>query len=180
MIIPSHFKYDAITYNFVSIHQIGKIVKLLGRKGQLDRTWLVVTSDHGYHLGQFTLPVDKRLPYETDVRVPLLVIAPGNQTLNKNSNNKKDNTEIDSLAVVSIDLAPTILDMAALPVPYDMDGLSLLPLILSRHPPSAEVKPFPTTRHHSKTVRKLVRPINFQPHPDDSPSSYITLACVPT
>ncbi|XP_046451107.1 N-acetylglucosamine-6-sulfatase-like [Daphnia pulex] len=118
---------------------IGKIVKLLGRKGQLDRTWLVVTSDHGYHLGQFALPVDKRLPYETDVRVPLLVIAPGNQTLNKNSNNNnKDNTEIDSLAVVSIDLAPTILDMAALPVPSDMDGLSLLPLIL-RHPPAEEV-----------------------------------------
>jgi arylsulfatase A-like enzyme len=115
-------------------------VKLLGRKGQLDRTWLVVTSDHGYHLGQFTLPVDKRLPYETDVRVPLLVIAPGNQTLNKNNNNNnKDKTEIDSLAVVSIDLAPTILDMASLPVPSDMDGLSLLPLILSRHPP-AEVK----------------------------------------
>ncbi|EFX81190.1 hypothetical protein DAPPUDRAFT_50373 [Daphnia pulex] len=98
---------------------IGKIVKLLGWKGQLDRTWLVVTSDHGYHLGQFTLPVDKRLPYETDVRVPLLVIAPGNQTLNKNTNNNnnKDHTEIDSLAVVSIDLAPTVLDMAAVPVP---------------------------------------------------------------
>ena len=102
--------------------QIGRMVKLLQRKGQLDRTWVVVTSDHGYHLGQFAMPIDKRLPYETDVRVPLvLAVTP--------SHIVKKNMEIDSLAVVSIDLAPTVLDMAGIPVPDDMDGVSLLPLI---------------------------------------------------
>lgn len=103
------------------------MVKLLERKGQVDRTWMVITSDHGYHLGQFALPIDKRLPYETDVRVPLLFIAPS-------SNDDDDNMEmtVDSLAVVSIDLAPTVLDMAGIPPPDDMDGVSLLPLIVAR------------------------------------------------
>ena len=100
----------------------------------MDRTWILVTSDHGYHMGQFSMPIDKRLPYETDIRVPLLVIAPSNKeptTPNKslNNNNNNNNIEIDSLSVVSIDLAPTVLHMAAVPIPDDMDGVSLLPLI---------------------------------------------------
>jgi len=45
--------------------QIGKIAKLLSKAGQLDQTNFLITSDHGYHMGQFAMPVDKRLPYET-------------------------------------------------------------------------------------------------------------------
>ncbi len=95
---------------------------------------MVITSDHGYHLGQFALPIDKRLPYETDVRVPLLFIAPSSSTSGGGGGNVVDNMEmtIDSLAVVSIDLAPTVLDMAGIPPPDDMDGVSLLPLIVAR------------------------------------------------
>lgn len=103
----------------------------------MQRTWIVVTSDHGYHLAQFTMPIDKRLPYETDIRVPLIVIAPPPET-NAATDTDADATAglknnpinvVDSLAVVSIDLAPTILDLARLTVPSDMDGVSLLPLI---------------------------------------------------
>ena len=93
-------------------------MKLLHRRRVLDNTFVLVTSDHGYHMGQFALPVDKRLPYETDIRVPLLIRGPG----------VSSGVRIPNLAV-SIDLAPTVLDMAGLDVPSDMDGVSLLPLL---------------------------------------------------
>ena len=100
--------------------QVEQVVQLLERTGQLDRTYVVLTSDHGYHMGQFGLAVDKRLPYETDIRVPLLVRGPGVAAGSRVSS-----------AAVSVDLAPTVLDMADIDVPEDMDGVSLLPLLHS-------------------------------------------------
>ncbi|XP_057380419.1 N-acetylglucosamine-6-sulfatase-like isoform X1 [Daphnia carinata] len=129
---------------------IGNMVKLLRRKGQLDRTWMIVTSDHGYHMGQFAMPIDKRLPYETDIRVPLLVVAASHNR--PTANNKSRDIEIDSLSVVSIDLAPTVLDMAGLPVPDQMDGVSLLPLMANAFAPPS---------HHgnvSKEVSRVAEP----------------------
>ncbi|XP_059351288.1 N-acetylglucosamine-6-sulfatase-like isoform X4 [Daphnia carinata] len=126
------------------------MVKLLRRKGQLDRTWMIVTSDHGYHMGQFAMPIDKRLPYETDIRVPLLVVAASHNR--PTANNKSRDIEIDSLSVVSIDLAPTVLDMAGLPVPDQMDGVSLLPLMANAFAPPS---------HHgnvSKEVSRVAEP----------------------
>ena len=34
-------------------------------------------SDHGYHLGEFSMPIDKRQPYEFDIRVPFILRGPG-------------------------------------------------------------------------------------------------------
>ena len=42
-----------------------------------DNTYVVLTSDNGFHLGQNGLGRGKGTPYDTDVRVPLLVIGPG-------------------------------------------------------------------------------------------------------
>lgn len=116
------------------------MVKLLRRKGQMDRTWIVLTSDHGYHMGQFSMPIDKRLPYETDIRVPLLVIAPSNNQQPSPNKTNNNNIVIDSLSVVSIDLAPTVLDMARVLIPNDMDGVSLLPLIADALASSSPLK----------------------------------------
>ncbi len=81
---------------------------------------MIFTSDHGYNLGQFGLVRDKAQPYEFDVRVPLAVRGPG----------VVRGAEDDSLVVASIDLAPTLMEMAEADVINPVDGLSFLPKIL--------------------------------------------------
>ena len=53
------------------------VYNILRRKNLLDNTYLFYTSDHGYHLGQFGLPYDKREPYEFDIRIPMMIKGPG-------------------------------------------------------------------------------------------------------
>ena len=58
-------------------------------------------SDHGYHLGEFAMPIDKRQPYEFDIRVPFLFRGPGIPA----------NTSSE-VPVLMVDVAPTLLDIA--------------------------------------------------------------------
>ena len=56
---------------------VGGLVKTLRANGELDNTYIVFTSDHGYHMGQHRLPEGKWTAYEEDIRVPLVVRGPG-------------------------------------------------------------------------------------------------------
>jgi N-acetylglucosamine-6-sulfatase len=98
---------------------VGQILKALEGAKRLDDTLVVFTSDHGYFYGEHGLSVERRLAYEEAVRIPLLMRYPPRI---------KPGTALDPL-VLSIDLAPTVLELAGAPAPKDAHGRSLLPLL---------------------------------------------------
>lgn len=93
------------------------VYNTLRRKNMLDNTYIFFTSDHGYHLGQFGLPYDKREPYEFDIRVPMMVKGPGIRA-----------GLVSQESPMNIDLGPTFIQLAGGAVPATMDGKSMVPL----------------------------------------------------
>ncbi|KAG2484799.1 hypothetical protein HYH03_016452 [Edaphochlamys debaryana] len=90
------------------------VVEALRNHGLLSTTHVVFASDNGYHIGAFRLRDGKNLPIEEDVRVPFLIRGPN----------------IPAGAVLPyqgnmVDVAPTLLALAGLPIPSSMDGLPL-------------------------------------------------------
>src|SRR5918993_5397289 len=105
---------------------IGRLVDALRESGELENTYLVFTSDNGFHLGQHRLTSGKWTAYEEDIRVPLIVRGPGvpeGRTL--------------AHLVLNNDLAPTFADLGGAQTPPFVDGRSLKPL-LGDDPPSVE------------------------------------------
>ena len=96
---------------------VAATVRALREAGELHRTLLVFTSDHGYLLGQHRY-VGKRLPYEESLRVPLLMRGPGVPA----------RAHSDQLTTTA-DLTGTIVSLAQADPPYPLDGVSLLPAL---------------------------------------------------
>ncbi|KAL8609423.1 hypothetical protein ACOMHN_006610 [Nucella lapillus] len=101
---------------------VEKVSMELDMLGELDNTYMMYTSDHGYHLGQFGLIKGKSMSFDFDTRVPLIIKGPGITPRTKISN-----------VASNVDLAVTILDMGGVPIPPHMDGESLLPLLKASH-----------------------------------------------
>lgn len=97
---------------------VDAVVNSLTETEQINNTLIIFTSDNGYHLGQFGQPFDKRQPYDTDIRVPLILRGP--------DINAKTTTHYP---IALIDLAPTILDFAGIEIPNYMDGESFKEIV---------------------------------------------------
>ncbi|CAO5245389.1 sulfatase family protein [Frankia sp. AgKG'84/4] len=102
---------------------VAGIVDTLRETGELDNTYLVFTSDNGYNLGSHRL-TQKMAPYEESLRVPMVISGPGVRP------------GTDAHMVAGLDLAPTFLDLAGVPVPADVDGQSMTPLLRGEQPAS--------------------------------------------
>lgn len=93
------------------------IVETLRETGQLDNTYVIYTSDNGFHLGEHRLPVGKDTPYEEDLRVPMAMRGPGVPAGGR----------IEAM-VLNTDLAPTVAEIAGIEAPDFVDGRSFLAL----------------------------------------------------
>lgn len=96
---------------------VGRLLDYLGKKGMLDNTLVIYSSDQGFFLGEHGW-YDKRFMYEESIGIPLLMRFP--PAIKRGVFN-------DEL-VLNLDVPSTILAIAGLPIPPDMQGRSLVPL----------------------------------------------------
>ncbi|MCC6493942.1 MAG: sulfatase [Pirellulales bacterium] len=101
---------------------VGKVLDYLDATGLAENTVVIYSADNGWYLGDLGL-YDKRFMYEPGLRTPLLVRGPG-----------FEGGFTPGQLVANIDLAPTLLDLAGLPIPDSMQGRSLTPLLRGETP----------------------------------------------
>ncbi len=105
--------------------QVGILLKALESQGLAGNTLVVLTADHGESLGDHNYFFEHgRFPYDDCVHVPLIVRVPGDAGPGRTV----------SSPVQSIDIVPTILDLAGLPPDPQAEGKSLRPLLRGEHP----------------------------------------------
>ncbi|MFM2179800.1 MAG: hypothetical protein RL015_3898 [Verrucomicrobiota bacterium] len=102
---------------------LGKLLDFLDAEGLSDNTLIMLSSDQGFYLGEHGW-FDKRWIYEESLTTPLLVRWPG----------VAKSGSMNSHMVSIIDFPETFLEAAALPVPADMQGRSLMPLLRGEKP----------------------------------------------
>jgi len=97
---------------------LGHLLNVLEESHRLDDTVVMHTADHGYFLGEWHF-VDKRFMHEPAIRIPLNIRYP---------KLIKPGSVIHEM-VLNIDIAPTVLDLAGVKIPSQIQGRSIVPLI---------------------------------------------------
>jgi len=125
--------------------QIGRLIDALERLELSDNTIVVLWSDHGYHLGEHGGVWQKRTLFEQSARSPLIIRAPGRAS------------GADCRRVVEfVDLYPTLIDLAGIEGPGNLDGRSLSPLLTD---PLAAWNGFAVTQILRPADDRLSRPV---------------------
>ena len=102
---------------------IGRLMEYLDKEGIAKDTLVIYCGDQGFYMGEHGM-YDKRWIFEESLRMPLIMRWPG-----KIPAGIRNNTMVQN-----IDYAPTFLELAGVPVPDDIQGRSLLPLLRGEHP----------------------------------------------
>jgi N-acetylglucosamine-6-sulfatase len=97
---------------------VAGVVNKLQNTGALQNTYIVFTSDNGWHHGEHRIPEGKAQPYEESIHMPLLVRGPG--VVAGSSTNK---------LTLNTDFFPTFMDLAGAKTPQYVDGRSLGPVL---------------------------------------------------
>lgn len=128
--------------------QIGKVIDELDRLAIADNTIVVLWGDHGFHLGDLGIWT-KHTNYEQANRIPIVIAAPG---ITSPASSTRQPAE-------SVDLFPTLAELAGLPtpkVPQSLDGKSLVRVLKD---PEARVRDH---AYHAYPKRKLGRAIRTE------------------
>ncbi len=148
------WKYQRYMQDYLACVQgvddgVGVVLEYLEKHGLTSNTVVFYSTDNGWYLGDLGL-YDKRFMYEPGIHFPLLVRGPGIKA-----------GVVPSQLVANIDLAPTFLDLAGLPIPAFMQGVSLFPLMRGENPPdwrkSVYYRYYHDPGHHNTAAHLGVR-----------------------
>ena len=122
------WKYQRYMHDYLGCiasvdESVGRLLDYLKEAGLAENTIVVYSSDQGFYLGEHGW-FDKRWIFEESLRTPLLVRWPG---VTKPGSVNKD-------MVSNLDFAETFLEAAGVPVPAEMQGRSLVPLLKGKTP----------------------------------------------
>ena len=98
---------------------INSLLNALAEQGKLDDTLVIYLSDNGHFWGEHRIPWGKLAVYEEASRVPFAVRYP----------RLVSEPRLETRLVANIDIAPTIYELAGIPIPPEVDGRSLVPLL---------------------------------------------------
>ena len=112
LLVNHHQRAEALS---VVDDEIANVMQVLENTGELDNTYVLLTSDNGFFLGEHRRRQGKILAYEPSLRVPLLMRGPGIPRGEERSD-----------PFLTIDVAPTLLDAGGAASPEPLDGVSLL------------------------------------------------------
>lgn len=138
-----HGYYAAVSYMDA---QVGILLNTLESLGTLDNTIIVLWGDHGWHLGDHDL-WHKHTVFEQATRAPLIIAAPGIKAGKTNSQSE------------FVDVFPTICNLAGLPIPNQLDGKSLKPLMLDN---KASVKEYSVSQYPRKLKKDEVKKLGYE------------------
>ena len=112
--------------------QLGRVVEALKKRGELETTMILFTSDHGDMMGDHYL-WRKYMPYEGSANVPFIIRWP--EALGIEAQRGQQLTELVEMR----DIMPTFLDAAGLPIPENIDGASVLDILRDNGQPWRKV-----------------------------------------
>jgi len=138
-----HGYYAAVSYMDA---QVGILLNTLESLGTLDNTIIVLWGDHGWHLGDHDL-WHKHTVFEQATKAPLIIAAPRIKGGKTNSQ-----TEF-------VDVFPTICNLAGLPIPNQLDGKSLKPLMLNN---KASVKEYSISQYPRKLKKEEAASLGYK------------------
>ena len=119
----SQLRRDALAAYFACMTfvdaQVGVVLDALDRNKLWDDTIVVLVGDHGFHLGDHRGLWRKDTLFEEALRTPLIIVAPGFPSPGEPSRSP----------VELLDIYPTLVELAGLPDPGSLDGVSLVPTL---------------------------------------------------
>jgi iduronate 2-sulfatase len=98
--------------------QVGRLLDALEAQGLRETTVVILLGDNGFKLGEHG-SWGKYTNYETDVRAPLIISAPGQRCRGRSS----------AALVEMVDIYPTLCELAGFDPPHELEGTSLVPLL---------------------------------------------------